>query len=135
MTEEPKEPKRPVAVRWKPGQSGNPAGRPIGSRSKLSEEVLATLAADWAAGGAETVARVRATDPSTYLRVVASILPRDVLVNVRQDASILPEDRELLVDLLRTIKNAVPADAPTTPVLEFIGDALRAEYAKPVENT
>jgi hypothetical protein len=30
------------------------------------------------------VARVRATDPSTYLRVVASILPKDVLVNVQQ---------------------------------------------------
>jgi hypothetical protein len=93
------------------------------------------LANDWAAGGADVVARVRATDPSTYLRVVASILPKDVLVNVRQDASILPEDRELLVDLLRTIRNAVPADAPTTPVLEFIGDVLRAEYAKPVEST
>jgi hypothetical protein len=37
------------------------------------------------------------------------------------------------VQLLRTIKNAVPADAPTTPVLEFIGDALRAEYAKVIE--
>ena len=46
----------------------------------------------------------------------------------------LPEDRELLVDLLRTIKNAVPADAPTTPVLQFIGDALRTEFAKPVNS-
>jgi hypothetical protein len=69
---------------WKPGQSGNPAGRPAGSRNKLSEAVLADIAADWAAGGAEAIARVRATDPSTYFRVVASILPKDVMLNVQQ---------------------------------------------------
>jgi hypothetical protein len=42
------------------------------------------IAADWAVGGAETIARVRMTDPATYFRVVASILPKDVLVNVQQ---------------------------------------------------
>ena len=74
---------------WQPGQSGNPAGRPVGSRNKLSELVIADIAADWAIGGAETIARVRVTDPATYFRVVASILPKDVLINVQQNASIL----------------------------------------------
>jgi hypothetical protein len=49
------------------------------------------------------------------------------------DAGILPEDRQLLVELLRTIKNAVPADAPTTPILEYVSDVLRAKYAKVIE--
>ena len=77
--------KRPqLAAPWKPGESGNPAGRPLGSRNKLSELVIQDIAADWAIGGPDTIARVRMTDPSTYFRVVASILPKDVLVNVQQ---------------------------------------------------
>ena len=46
--------------------------------------MIQDIAADWAIGGAETIARVRMTDPATYFRVVASILPKDVLVNVQQ---------------------------------------------------
>ena len=135
MTEESK---RPVAVRWKPGQSGNPLGRPQGSRNKLSEDVLATLANDWAAGGAETVARVRATDPSTYLRVVASILPKDVLVNVQQQtpASLAPEEWAVMVDLVRLIKASAPTGAQALPsdLAPALEDAVRAHFAKPVES-
>ena len=68
-----------VSTKWKPGESGNPAERPVGSRNKLSEAVPQDIAEDWAIGGAEAVARVRMTDPATYFRVVASILPKDVL--------------------------------------------------------
>jgi Family of unknown function (DUF5681) len=28
---------KPSAPQWQPGQSGNPKGRPIGSRNKLNE--------------------------------------------------------------------------------------------------
>ena len=69
---------------WKPGESGNPAGRPIGARNKFSEDVIQAFALDWAAGGPEAIERVRLTDPNTYMRVVASILPKDIVVNVHQ---------------------------------------------------
>ncbi len=36
---------------WKPGQSGNPAGRPVGSRNRLSEKFIADLAEHWQANG------------------------------------------------------------------------------------
>jgi hypothetical protein len=52
-----------AATLWKPGQSGNPAGRPLGSRNKFSE-----------AAHADLVARVRMTGPSTYMWVCFSIL-------------------------------------------------------------
>ena len=32
---------------FKPGQSGNPAGRPKGARSRLQENFLAALAEKW----------------------------------------------------------------------------------------
>jgi hypothetical protein len=136
-TEDPK-PKRATAhlmPAWQPGQSGNPAGRPIGSRNKLSESVIQDIAADWAIGGPETIARVRMTDPATYFRVVASILPKDVLVNVQQSTpgNLEPEAWATLRRVLDIIQASAPAGAEPSHVFETIENALRAEYAKPVE--
>jgi Family of unknown function (DUF5681) len=47
------------ATRFKPGQSGNPKGRPKGSRHKLSEAALRDLCADFEVGGAEAIERCR----------------------------------------------------------------------------
>jgi hypothetical protein len=45
---------RPFAA----GVSGNPDGRPKGSRNKLTETFLDTVAKDFAANGAEAIARL-----------------------------------------------------------------------------
>ena len=65
---------------WKPGQSGNPAGRPKGSRNKLSEEFVAEVYADWCEHGAAAIQTMRETRPDVY--VVASLLPRQVQAEV-----------------------------------------------------
>jgi Family of unknown function (DUF5681) len=135
---EVKEQKRSSGLRpWKPGVSGNPAGRPIGSRNKLSESVIQDIAVDWAIGGPETIARVRMTDPATYFRVVASILPKDVLVNVQQSTpgNLEPESWATLRRVLDIIQVCAPAGAEPAAVFETIENALRMEYAKPVEST
>jgi hypothetical protein len=122
---------------WKPGESGNPAGRPIGSRNKLSESVIQDIAADWAIGGAETIARVRRTDPAAYFRVVASILPKDVLVNVQQQTpgNLDPTEWALMIDLVRLIKAAAPQGANALPseIVPAIEETVRAHFAKPIE--
>ena len=61
---------------WKPGQSGNPAGRPKGARNKLSENFLSALADDFDTHGRDIIAKVRETRPHEYLRVVAATLPK-----------------------------------------------------------
>ena len=50
----------------------------IGSRNKLGEGSLADLYADWREGGIAAIARVRVEWPDVYLRVVASILPKQL---------------------------------------------------------
>jgi hypothetical protein len=67
-----------AASAWKPGQSGNPAGRPRGSRNKLGEAFLADLYADWQANGIAVIAAVREQKPDAYLKVVASIIPHQL---------------------------------------------------------
>ena len=67
---------RGLRAPWKPGESGNPAGRPKGSRNKLHEEFINELYADWCEHGPEVLKTVRETRPDVYLKVVASLLPR-----------------------------------------------------------
>lgn len=130
--------KNKAATLWKPGESGNPAGRPIGSRNKLSEAVIQDIAADWAIGGAETIARVRLTDPATYFRVVASILPKDVLVNVQQTTpgNLDPSEWAVMVELVRLIKASAPEGSQALPsdIVPAIEETVRVHFAKPIEN-
>jgi hypothetical protein len=63
---------------FKPGQSGNPAGRPKGARSKLGEDFLKALQADFAEHGVSAIAEVRETKPDQYIKVIASILPKEI---------------------------------------------------------
>ena len=68
--------KQQIGRPFGPGESGNPAGRPKGSRNKLSEAFLQALADDFDANGKEVIERVRTERPHNYLKVCASVLPK-----------------------------------------------------------
>lgn len=82
---------------------GNP-GRPKGSRNKLGEAFLSDMLADWEEHGKQAIATVREERPQDYVKVVASILPRDlnVTVNPMEEAS----DEEL-VQRLRDLEAVI----------------------------
>ena len=68
-------------TRFKQGQSGNPAGRPKGSRNKVSEKLLEALAIDFDDHGKEVIEEVRAERPADYLKIVASLVPKQMEID------------------------------------------------------
>jgi hypothetical protein len=66
--------KPPVETQFKPG---NP-GRPKGSRNKLGEDFISALYVDFNEHGPAVIARVRDEKPEAYIKVIASILPKEV---------------------------------------------------------
>lgn len=87
---------------WKPGQSGNPKGRPKGSRNKLSERCIDDLHADWLEHGASAIVRMREERPHEYVKAVVSILPREVKIEHTDDMTdeqLTKRARQLAADL------------------------------------
>jgi uncharacterized protein DUF5681 len=76
--------KQRLAHLFKPGQSGNPAGRPKGSRSKLSENFLADLHDCWERRGAEAL---ETCSPEVLIKTIASLLPRDLRIDVTHNVA------------------------------------------------
>jgi hypothetical protein len=77
---------------WKPGQTGNPAGRPVAARQKLNENFVNQLSSDFAKHGSKAIVKMRETDPSSYVRVCASLLPKDVFVHQGPLAELTPDE-------------------------------------------
>ena len=65
--------------RFLTANNGGP-GRPKGSRNKLGEAFIQALSDDFAEHGVDTIRQVRMRDPISYVKVVANVLPREVLL-------------------------------------------------------
>lgn len=63
---------------WQKGQSGNPSGMNKGHSHKLSKSVYRDLALVWQQKGIAAVHWAADNDPATFLRVIASVMPRDI---------------------------------------------------------
>lgn len=75
-------PKQKLAHLFKPGQSGNPAGRPVGSKSRLTENILFDLAEFYAEEGKDLIRRVRDENPAALLQGLLKLIPKDISLNV-----------------------------------------------------
>ena len=67
-------------TQFKPGN----LGRKPGSRKKLSEAFLKAMSDDFNEHGIEAIVEVREKRPADYVRVVASLLPKDVKLETGQ---------------------------------------------------
>jgi hypothetical protein len=78
------QPVKPRGRPFKPGQSGNPKGRPKGSRNRLTDSVLRGIADDFAKHGQEVLERVRKEEPTTYLKLIVKLLPATLVMQFEQ---------------------------------------------------
>jgi hypothetical protein len=73
------------------GNSGN-GGRPRGARSKLGEEFLTDLYEDFIEHGRAAIERVRQEEPTTYIRVIASLVPKELKIENSRFANMSEEE-------------------------------------------
>lgn len=69
-------PPPPKETQFKPGQSGNPAGKPVAARNRLQGAFVNALADDFEANGKEAIVLAREKDPMGYVKAVASLMPK-----------------------------------------------------------
>ena len=61
-----------------PGTSGNPGGRATGTRLRLNAAFLKALAEDFQVHGVDAIEKAREVDPMGYVKVMATLLPKQV---------------------------------------------------------
>lgn len=77
--------KNPVG-KWKPGiTSPNPGGKPVNARNQITKKFLEVLAKDFEAKGEAALQAARKTDPMGYIRAVASLLPKEFVIERPMD--------------------------------------------------
>jgi hypothetical protein len=120
--------------RWLQGSGSPSPGRPVSSRQKISEKLLADLATVWEEHGVGVLQRLAVTDPGKLAQIAYGLLPRDVFISVEQrtPGNLDPDEWAILrrvIDLIKQNANG----AELGPVLETIENALRADQAKMIE--
>jgi hypothetical protein len=79
-------------------------GRPKGARNKLGEAFIEDMLADWEANGPAAIREVRETKPDQYLKVIATILPKDLNVNINSTEHLTDEQ---LIERVRSLDAAI----------------------------
>ena len=117
---------------WKPGQSGNLNGRPVGHRTRqqFSAQFLADSAEVWAAEGKQTMLATARAQPETFFATCARLIPKDVQLTVSQHYSFDLDPADL--EILRAIKQAIPDAGQRQPgeVFNAVLEAIRVPKAK-----
>lgn len=79
--------------------AGNPSrAKQKGARDRLSAAFLKAMADDFDAHGSVAVVKVREEDPATYLRVIASLAPKELELT-RPLEAVSDEALQKLIDL------------------------------------
>jgi hypothetical protein len=74
-------------TRWPPGQSGNPAGKPPGTRTAFSQGFIRDFALVWAEEGLDAVRKVAKKSPEAFVAIAARICPNDVRLTLERHRS------------------------------------------------
>ena len=101
------------------GYKGGP-GRPSGARNKLGEQFLKALQEDFETHGVQAIQTVREDKPDQYLKVIASLMPRDVNLNINEAERLTDEQ---IITRLRKLNEILG------PVISAYGDGSAHQRA------
>ena len=95
---------RDCAGRFVTGNNGG--GRKRGSRNRLTETFLAAIEGDFAEHGADVLEKLRTDDPAAYLRIIASLVPRGLILKREQEPDFSDMTDEELAEMFgRAFRN------------------------------
>ena len=116
-------------TRWKPGQSGNLNGRPVGTRQAFSAGFLRDLAEVWSEEGRETMVKAARANPATFFAVCARLIGPEVKLTIEQSlpGNLSAEDWAMMREIVDAVKQAIPdaASQPPGAVLLYVKDRLQ----------
>ena len=109
--------------------SGNPAGKPPGTRTAFSQGFIRDFALVWAEEGLEAVRKVAKKSPEAFVAIAARICPNDVRLTLEQaiPGGMSLEDYLLMREVIAAIREGLPDADQMQPcqVFQHVLGALR----------
>jgi hypothetical protein len=99
-------------TRWPPGKSGNPAGKPPGTRTAFSQGFVRDFALVWAEEGLEAVRKV-AKSPEAFVAIAARICPNAI------PRGMSLEDYSVMREVIAAIREGMPSADQMQPGAVF----------------
>lgn len=92
--------KKNLRPAWKPGLSGNMAGRTVGCRNRLSEKFLSDLLGAYDKHGKAAIEDIAVNQPVEFLRIIAKLLPRkaEIEISAAHEINITLEQRRRIAE-------------------------------------
>lgn len=94
-----------IATRFQPGNLANPGGKPVNARNKLNATFLRELSDAFEEVGRSAIYDVARNDPSTFIRVMAALQPKEMEIKRSLD-DVTDEQLDAAAVAIRAILDA-----------------------------
>ena len=90
---------------FQPGETGNPGGKPVGARNRLTARFLNDLAKHYEEHGVDAITRLCKDDPAGYVKVIAALCPKEVEIT----RTLEDMNADKLLDAVRALESFLAA--------------------------
>ncbi|MFZ2142726.1 MAG: hypothetical protein WAV78_38290 [Xanthobacteraceae bacterium] len=111
--------------KFKPGPDARRTGRPAGIRNHLNKAFLQDLLDEWHEHGRAALRIMRAEEPAMFVRVVASLVPRELILEHGIAADL---DDDLLEQMIENLRQQLLTQAGAEP--QKLLEAKENDYAR-----